>query len=64
MKDFKLFPSKTCLKYIKHANINMGLTAHIFLPTPKPHWLFQEVPLDFKIQDIFILSAVAAGPHI
>lgn len=29
-----------------------------------PHWLFQEVPLDFKIQDIFILSAVAAGSHI
>ena len=35
MKDFKLFPSKTCLKYNKHANINMGLNAHIFLPTPK-----------------------------
>lgn len=37
MKDFKIFSSETRLKYIKHANINMGLNAHIFFPPPKPH---------------------------
>lgn len=38
VKEFKTFPSKTCLKHFMYANKNMGLYAQIYIPTPSSHW--------------------------
>lgn len=48
MKEFKTFPSKTCLKHIICASKNMSLHVHINIPTPNPHWLLSGGPLGLE----------------
>lgn len=48
MKDFKTLPSKTCLKHFIYANKNMGLYAHIYIPTLSSHWPLLRSPLGLE----------------
>lgn len=60
----KTFPLKTCLKHVIYANKNMGLHAHIYMPTPNPHWPLSVGLLGLGNIRVFYLRAMAAGPQI
>lgn len=48
MKDFKTFPSKTCLKHIIYVSKNMSLHVHVYIPIRNPHWLLSGGPLGLE----------------